>query len=183
MRRTSAVTPVSKPRLAVNAALLSLIVAPALAGGVVVEVGADADFSAVSTYSWERGAPAAEDWVQQRIVAAVEAELAARGLQRVDGQGDVLVSTVAVSESVTGTTVNPGYWGGGADFGMPSVDIADYRKGVVYVTVKNPGDERVLWRARGKDRIRVSQSEEFTGKITGLIEKIFRKFPRKRDKR
>ncbi|HXV76040.1 MAG TPA: DUF4136 domain-containing protein [Candidatus Polarisedimenticolaceae bacterium] len=150
-----------------------------LAGDVEVEVGRDADLSAYATYSWKGGEPPADDWARLTIVEAVDRELASRGLSKVATGGDLSVSALALAESVTGTTVDPGYWGGGTDFGMPSVDIADYRKGSLYVTVEDRAAGRVVWKASGKANIEMGTQDKFADKIESVVSRVFRKFPRR----
>jgi hypothetical protein len=156
-----------------------LLATGSVAAGVTVEIGRDADLSGYSTYAWEAGTPSADDRAGKWIVDAVDAQLEQAGLTRVDGDADLLIATIVIAESVTGTTVDPGYWGGGSEFGVPTVDIADYRKGTLYVTLTDRLTDQVVWRASGTASVRGGQSHKYQRKITSVVQKIFRKFPRK----
>ena len=56
-----------------------------------------ADFSAFTTYSWVQGQPAADRVAHNAVTSGIEAELAARGLQKIDkGQGSVTIRYFSV---------------------------------------------------------------------------------------
>ena len=66
-------------------------------GKVVSTVEKGADFDSVRTYAWERGVEPSDKSVGKLITAAVDAELAARGLKQVGVDADTaLVREVAL---------------------------------------------------------------------------------------
>jgi hypothetical protein len=166
------------PTAGAACALLVLLVGAAAAGGVKVDVGRDADLSGYATYRWERGAAEKDDRVQHAIEEAMERELAAAGLERVDSGGELAVAAVAITQSVTGTTVDPGYWGGGSDFGVPTVNIAEYAKGTLLVQIKDGTTGDLLWQASGKAKLQVGQGKDSRRKIDTLVRKIVKLLPR-----
>lgn len=69
-------------------------------GQVVGSVDKGADFDSVRTYAWERGVEPADKSVGKLITAAIDAELAARGLKQVDQPAaDVIVRYDAVGST------------------------------------------------------------------------------------
>ena len=69
-------------------------------GQVVSSVDKAADFDSVRTYAWERGVEPVDKSVGKLITAAIDAELAARGLKQVDRpSADVLVRYDAVGST------------------------------------------------------------------------------------
>jgi Domain of unknown function (DUF4136) len=69
-------------------------------GQVVSSVDKGADFDSVRTYAWERGVEPVDKSVGKLITAAIDAELAARGLKQVDQPAaDVLVRYDAVGST------------------------------------------------------------------------------------
>lgn len=69
-------------------------------GKVVSSVDKGADFDSVRTYAWERGVEPVDKSVGKLITAAIDAELAARGLKQVDQpSADVIVRYDAVGNT------------------------------------------------------------------------------------
>lgn len=69
-------------------------------GQVVSSVDKAADFDSVRTYAWERGVEPVDKSVGKLITAAIDAELAARGLKQVDRpSADVIVRYDAVGST------------------------------------------------------------------------------------
>jgi hypothetical protein len=58
------------------------------------------DFAAISTYAWEKGAEAFDRSIHQALVDAVETELSARGLRKVD----LKTADVTVAYFASGTS-------------------------------------------------------------------------------
>src|SRR6185295_9186489 len=71
---------------------LLLVLSSSVAGQkVAVNYDKTFNFANVKTYSWDRGMAARNPNIDRLIVAAVENELAARGLTKVDSAADVIV--------------------------------------------------------------------------------------------
>jgi hypothetical protein len=69
-----------------------LIAAPQDLGKVASTVDKKVDFTAFHTYAWEKGHEAYDRGVHQTIVDAIDAQMAALGLKKVDaGKGDVAI--------------------------------------------------------------------------------------------
>jgi uncharacterized protein DUF4136 len=69
-------------------------------GQVVSSVDKGADFDSVRTYAWERGVEPVDKSVGKLIIAAIDAELATRGLKQVDRpSADVIVRYDAVGST------------------------------------------------------------------------------------
>lgn len=82
--------------------LALLLVAPQKpeTGKIKSTVDKSADFAAFQTYTWLKGQPANDQAVHKAIVAAVDSELAALGLRKVEsGASDVTVRYMAVRSS------------------------------------------------------------------------------------
>ena len=73
------------------AALVLLLPALALAQKTSFDFDKTADFSKFKTYALKDGTKVGDPLVDNRIVAAIEAELAAKGLTRSDAKPDVVV--------------------------------------------------------------------------------------------
>ena len=166
-------------RLATALLGLALLIGPAVAG-VEVDFEDEVDFSAFNTYAWEKGIPAVQPKVEQWIVDAVDGQLQAAGLTKVEGEADVMVSTHAFAEALpTGDMVDPGYWGAPDDFGMPTVNVANFRKGTLAVRVRDPASDRVVWRGVATATIKDASMKKIENTVTRMIRKMFNKFPRR----
>ncbi len=76
----------------VTAALIALFVpAAAIAQKVSYDFDKTAPFASFKTYSHKEGTKVGQELIDDRIVAALEAELAAKGLTRVDSNPDLYV--------------------------------------------------------------------------------------------
>src|SRR5512143_580122 len=98
----------------ITAAALTWMGATVLASTVTYDYDRAADFSRFRTYSWVRGTPVKDELNHKRIVSAVDTQLAARGMTRVEGRerSDVFVSYhAAFDESVQINAFGSG-WGG-----------------------------------------------------------------------
>src|SRR5262245_44622325 len=75
-------------------ATVALATTIAIAQSVTYDFDRSANFSSFKTYAWTRGNPVADDLNHQRIVRAIDAQLSAKGLLRVEPTGtpDVLVA-------------------------------------------------------------------------------------------
>ena len=160
--------------------LLGLIfVAGTTLAGVEVHFEDGVDFSAYKTYAWEKGIRAAQPNAEQWISDAVDAQLQSAGLKKVEGEADVMVSSHAFAEAIASSDViDPGYWGGGDDFGVPTVSVSDFRKGTLAVRIRDRGEDRVVWRAVATATLKDASSKKVRNTIERMIQKMFKKFPR-----
>ena len=127
-------------------ALMCLGVA-AFAQEVQFDYNRSANFSAYKTYQWidYRRVDPGDQLLDQDIKRAVDAQLAGKGLQRVDSDGDLVVGYQAgISQEKEFDSLGGGGWGGwGGPFGMgqwPGNDF-DYRHWQVDHRAIRPGQQ------------------------------------------
>jgi hypothetical protein len=156
------------------AALFLSLAAPGYAG-VSVEHDREADFSRYTTYAWGEGTPARRPDVQELIVAAVERELAARGLRRVDEGASLNVLTHALVDKHTlEKLADPTYfkfWSG-----VNIVDPSMLKEGSLVVDLQDAGSETIVWRGLATATVDVS-FKKIGRKIDKVVAKMFREFP------
>jgi hypothetical protein len=181
---------------------------PAAAQKLSIETHKDpsADFSTVRTYSWLPPAPIvrnvapdaasnptlSQEALGPAIVAAVDRELAARGLVQAPADvADVHVSyfaalTVGFSQSFVGEYY--GYitgWGSPIPSALaPSTSMDVYEKGTVLVDVVDRSGKRAIW--RGTVVTRINQEHTLEKRVARIDEgtaRLFREFPIRRVKR
>ena len=157
-----------------------LLVAGSALAGVEVEIADGVDFSAFQTYSWEKGVSAASDEVEKWIVDAVDGHLQSAGLKKVEGEADLMVSSDAYAEALaSGDVVDPGYWGSPDEFGMPTVNVSDFRQGTLAVRLRDRTADKVVWSAVATTTLKNATDKKIRDLVDRLTRKMFKKFPRR----
>ena len=115
----------------------------------------NADFGRYKTYSWEKVSTQNDLWVD-RIKAAVNAALSAKGWTQVESGGNV--SIVAMEMTQSHQTLNTYYdnfggdwgwrgWGGGAGgFGESTTTESTYRVGTLVIDLFDSSTKKLVWR-------------------------------------
>jgi hypothetical protein len=173
----------------VSAALLAFLAL----GGIVVaqklEVKTnhdpDADFSAIKTYAWLPPAPVikntsdavsnptlSQEALGPSIVAAVDKQLAARGLVPADRVGFNQTYLGEYYGYVTG-------WGSPIAPGLaPSTSMTVYEKGAVVIDIVQRASKRAIWRGSVVTRVHQERTlDERIARINDGVERIFKRFP------
>lgn len=187
----------------VSAALLATLLLATPAAGQKLEIetheDSEADFSTIRTYAWLPPAPMvknapdeltnptlSQEVLGPHIVAAVDRELARRGLTEVDqSAADVLVvyfaaMTVGVHSSYVGEYY--GYltgWGSPVPSALaPSTSVDIYEQGTVVVDMVQRTSNRAIWRGSVATRVHQQRKlEERIARINEGAERIFERFP------
>lgn len=152
--------------------LMTCLVVPCFAQNVTVDYNKDFNFAAVRTYRWENGTPA-DPLMEQRIVKAIESQLARSGLQKSDSAPDVLVAThTSAKEDVRLTE-----WGQGPfRWSGTTIDIQKILVGALIVDILDAKDKQLVWRAIATGTLS-NKPEKVEAKINKAAEKMFNKFP------
>jgi hypothetical protein len=134
------------------------------------------DWTKYHTYAWGEGTPAQDPLVAQKIVAGIDAQLAAKGLKKVESDPDlVVIYHTATDQQKSVSWQNYGGWGrfggmGGSAqvdtviVGQLKVDIADYKA------------KQFLWRGTATGTVS-DNPEKNTKTINKALTKMFQKFP------
>jgi len=164
-----------------------LVLAPVVVRAQKVKVISDpgADFSRYKTYAWDQGM-LGNPIIRQHIVTAVDNALAARGLRKVDTEPDLLVSSLASTESDL-TVTNPS-WAPALNSiatGIPSSSQAwAVTKGTLLISISDAKTKSGVWRGTAThtlelgptgDRVRDAKTVEKP--INKAVQKMFKKFP------
>ena len=164
--------------------LTLLISATAYAQKVNVDYDKNANFSSYKTYSWAEGTPAKNPLGHQRIIAGIEAQLAARGWQRVEGDSDVVViysaATTTKTQIKTFDTGGPwgGYrWGWGRyGGGSSTTTVQEIPVGQLVLDMADVKNKSFIWRGTASDTLS-DKPEKNQKKLDKALEKMFKKFP------
>jgi hypothetical protein len=157
----------------------------ALASGFAQNVQTDfdhqANFSQYKTYSWQEIKPADSLW-DARIKAAVDAQLASRGLTRVDSDGDVAI--VAIKTTQTQKTLQTFYdgfgggwrWRGFGGFGDSTTTEQDYKEGTLVVDLYDGKTKQLIWRGSAEGTLSDKADKNEKNLDKGVV-KMFKSFP------
>lgn len=156
------------------AGVLMLTVAPVVAQQVNVDFDHAASFATFKTYAWTQGTiPAgASPLMVQRVNAAVDAELSAIGLVKVDKDPDVLVAV----HGATKEDVSLQSWGYSPRFGGGQVDVTRILVGTLVVDIIDAKAKKLAFRATASDTVS-DNPQKNEKKIHKAVEKMFEKYP------
>ena len=146
------------------------------------------DFSKLKTYTLKDGTKVNDPLVHNRIVAAIEAEMVAKGLSKNDAMPDVVVVYhIAFDKKQDITTFSSGYggygpygygWGGG--WGTTDVRVNEILVGTLVVDVAEAPKKAIVWRGMGVKEVDVQAKAEKRDKnIASAVKKILKDFPPK----
>jgi hypothetical protein len=110
------------------------------------------DFGHFETYSWKPGAPAPNFQVEQSIHQAVDKQLAARGLRKVEADADCHVVTRAAKDRL-------------------------FPVGVLFVEIFEGGTDRVVWRGMATGTVTSEKIEKRRKVAVRVVKKMFKQFP------
>jgi hypothetical protein len=172
----------------------ALVLAPAvlLAQKVSYDYNKSANFAAFKTYAHKNGTPAGQPLIDQRILAAIETELGAKGLTKADANPDVFVIYhIAVDKEKDISTFSSGYsggygpygwgWGGGGwGGGTTTTQVRDILIGTLIIDMADAKAGQLAWRGMGVKEVNTQAKPEKRDKsINNAVKKIFSNFPPK----
>ena len=146
-----------------------------------------ADFSRYHTYYWAQEPNVSNPLVQQRMVAGIDARLAAKGWTRQQGSGDVaLVANVATSQKQTLDTFytggayggwgwGPG-WGGYGGMGSSTTRVNTYVVGTLVLDMFDASTKRAIWRGTASGTVSDSP-EKNQAAVEAALDKMLSAFP------
>ena len=119
---------------------------------------------------------------RDRMIAATEAELAAKGFTKSD-QPDMIVDLRVKAETRTEATATNmgGYygrygWAGG--MGTTTINYNEYTDGTLFITFIDMGAQKIFWQGRGVKTIDENASAEQREKnINYVVKSIMAKYP------
>jgi uncharacterized protein DUF4136 len=137
-----------------------LMTGTAFAQKVTVDFDRNADFSKYKTYSFGEGTPAPETLTNQRIQEAIESQLAAKGLTRVESNPDlIVVYHCAVDKQTQLNTSYLGSWGWGRGWGRwgggmgnSITQVEQIPVGHLIVDIGDTAEKRYIWRGTSTRR-------------------------------
>jgi hypothetical protein len=172
----------------------ALIVVLVLAGALSVKaqkvrVGADpaVDLTTFKTYAWSQGTTGANPIVNQMIVNAVDAQMAAKGIKKVDSDQDLTLSAFVWTESDMQVS-NPS-WAPSLNSIATGVAVGSQSwvvtKGTLVVNMSDAKTKNEVWRGTATDTLKhgptgdkIKDAKSVEKPIKKAVEKMFKQFPR-----
>ncbi len=158
-----------------------------------VKVGFDydktADFSKYKTYtlSEETMKMPINQLNRDRLISAVETQMAAKGFTKSDNADIILDLRIKGEEVQTATaTTTGGYgagygygrWGYGGGFSTTQVNYDKYVEGTLFVTMIDKATEKIVWQGTGTKTLEENASaEKREQNINYAVTQIFTKYP------
>ena len=159
-------------------ALLSTVM---LAQSVTFDFDRAANFSSLKTYAWTRGNPVGDELNHQRIVRAIDAQLAAKGLVRIEAAArpDVIVAYHASFDR--DLQINAFGMGWGPVAGRTgSARVEEVTVGTLAVDLVDATTRSIVWRAMAsKDLDPNARPEKRDRNINNAAQKLFKNYPPK----
>jgi hypothetical protein len=165
------------------AAVAILLPSLALAQKTSYDYDKATNFAAYRTYALKDGTKVGNPLIDNRIVEAIEAEMAAKGLTKDDTKPDVLVTYhIAFDKEKDITAWSSGYGPYGWHYGMGSTDVQvrQILIGTLVIDMADAQRKEVVWRGVGVKEIDTQAKPEKRDKnIREAVKKICKNYPPK----
>ena len=172
--------------------LLAVVLAPVvlLAQKVSYDFDKTANFPAFKTYAFKDGTKVGQQLIDDRIVAAIDSALTAKGFTKSSSDPDVfVVYHVAFDKEKDISTFSSGYgggygpygwgWGGGMG-GTSTTQVRDILIGTLVIDMADAKKGQLAWRGIGVKEVDTQAKPEKRDKsITNAVNKIFKNYPPK----
>lgn len=165
---------------------ICLAVLGTVLGGAKSDWDRDVDFSGYRTYSWieDKSAPdgakaglnaTGNDLADRRLVDAIDAELAAKGLVLKEGEADLRVAFhLSVNRQTRVTSTGYGYGYRGAAWNN-NVSTYSYREGTLVIDMYDDTNDHLVWRGSLTKALGNPKNPE--ERIQKVVGKILAKYP------
>ena len=162
---------------------ITLLGTVAIAQSVSYDFDRSADFSKYKTYSWTEGTRVADELNHNRVVRAIDAQLAMKGFTKVDAGSspDMLVAYHAsFDKDLQINVLGSGFprFGGMRSGTATTQEIVT---GTIVVDMMDANTNAVVWRGMASKEVNVSaKPEKRENEINRAAQKVFRNYPPQR---
>lgn len=170
--------------------LLSLCLPAAARDKITATWDKSLDFSKFKTYSWAQHGAVAHPMLAADIVAAIEDEMNARGMKKVQSGGDLIIQVYgSIDADETLYSNDPLYMATG---GIPPFDpsmtgpafIGFYgntsvvvHKGEMIVDLIDAANKKLAWRAMAQESVSSADPQKLMKEVNSAISQMFKKYP------
>ena len=172
---------------------VAVVLSPAMlfAQKVSYDYEKSANFATFKTYAQKDGTKVGQQLIDDRIVAAIDTQMAAKGFTKAASNPDVVVIYhVAFDKEKDISTYSSGYgggygpygygWGGGWAGGTTTTQVRDIVVGTLVIDIADAKKNQLAWRGMGVKEINTQANPEKRDKsINEAVKKIFKNYPPK----
>jgi hypothetical protein len=172
---------------------IALLLVPTLtmAQKVSYDYEKTANFASFKTYAHKDGTKVGQQLIDDRIVAAIDTQMAAKGFTKVESNPDVFVIYhMAFDKEKDISTFSSGYgggygpygygWGGGWAGGTTNTTVRDILVGTIVIDMADAKKGQLVWRGMGVKEVNTQANPEKRDKsINEAAKKIFKNYPPK----
>jgi len=171
---------------------LAMVLTPALALAQKTSYDYDktASFASLKTYALKDGTKVGQQLIDDRIVAAIEAQLGTKGLTKTESNPDMfVVYHVAFDKQKDISTFSSGGggygpygwgYGGGWAGGTTTTQVRDILVGTLVIDIADAKKGQVVWRGMGVKEVDTQAKPEKRDKsINTAVTKILKNYPPK----
>jgi Domain of unknown function (DUF4136) len=157
----------------------------ALAQKTSFDYDKSANFSSYKTYAMREGAKVGNPLIDNRIVAAIEHELAAKGFTKTETNPSLLVVYHVAfdkQQDISGYTSGTGAYGWRYGGGMGTTDlrVSEILIGTLVIDLTDAAKKEVVWRGMGVKEIDTqAKAEKLDKNINGAVAKMLKNYPPK----
>jgi len=168
-------------KIAASIGLTLLLAATSFAQQVKSDYDHNVNFGQYKTYSWEK-IQTQDPLVVDRIKAAVNSTLAAKGWTEVPTGGDVEVFAIETTQNQQSLdTFYNGFgggrrWGFGGGFGNATTTVETYKVGTLVIDLFDAKTEKLIWRSSSSDTLS-NNADKNTKNLDKGVNKMFKHFP------
>ena len=176
--------------------VIAALAIPALAAAqkVSYDYEKSANFPSFKTYAHKDGTKVGQPLIDERIIAAIEAQLAEKGFSKVESNPDVfVVYHVAFDKQQDISTYSSGYGGGYGPYGWgwggggaawagttSTTQVRDILVGTMVIDLADAKKGQLVWRGMGVKEVQTQANPEKRDKsINNAVKKIFKNYPPK----
>ncbi len=165
-------------------AALTLLTLRAAAQEVTYDFDRNTDFGGIRTYAWIKGETLDDPFNHQRIVSAVDSQLAAKGLRQVglDQHPDAYVAYHAIFRTEVQVSGASSAWGatrvGASRSGTARTE--EVVRGTLVIDLLNPATRALLWRGIASREVDLMANPDTREKnITRTVGRLLKNYPPK----
>jgi hypothetical protein len=171
-------------RIAAVAIVLGSLACATTPARVNYDLDPNYDFAGLQSWDWMKepgqagvaGGPS--PLVVQRVRAAVERELAAKGYRRVeDGAPDFRVAVHGGTDQKLDVRTTYDYYGYRWRVPVERTDVRQYTEGTLIVDVVDGERNELVWRGTGVAEVRADSPEKITEQVDAVVSEILKNFP------
>lgn len=168
----------------INMTLLMCLGVTTFAQQVQFDYDRSANFSAYKTYQWVdyQQVAVGDQLLDKDIKRAVDEQLAAKGLQRVESGGDLLVGYQAgISEEKQFDSLGSGAWGGPpwwGGWGDTRITSSTIEIGNLTIGLFDPGRKQLVWRGSASKTLDIKKDPDKNYQtLEKAMAKLFKNYP------